>query len=163
MWWRKRKPEAAASPNQFSAAKANAWSKVAAHYAEMRQRQGLLWNRANHVDLQNFFLDRHEELRREFPREYGGLERSLVEEDFAKCKAGSPPLSQPVSLDITGKNESEQRAACWDQLLIVYCRIHARLKVELRTWNEKEFQEFESALLDLRKVPQEPTAIATAS
>ena len=142
MWWKKRKPEAAASPNQFSAAKANAWSKVAAHYAEMRQRQGLLWNRANHVDLQK--LDRHEELRREFPREYG------------EFKAGSPPLSQPVSLDITGKNEPEQRAACWDQLLIVYCRIHARLKVE-------EFQEFASALLDLRKVPQEPTAIATAS
>ena len=115
----------------------------------MRQRQGLLWNRANHVDLQK--LDRHEELRREFPREYG------------EFKAGSPPLSQPVSLDITGKNEPEQRAACWDQLLIVYCRIHARLKVELRTWNEKEFQEFESALLDLRKVPREPTAIAAAS
>ena len=163
MWWRRRQPEVTGLPFQLNAAKANAWSKVAAHYADVRQSQGLLWNRANHVDLQNFFLDRHEELKREFPREYGELERSLLEENLAKFKAGAPPLSQPLALDFTGKNEFEQSAACWDQLLMVYCRIHARLKVELRTWNEKDFQEFEAALVDLRKAAQQPSAIATAS
>ena len=105
----------------------------------------------------------HKQLKREFPREYGALEKSLVGKILLGLRR---VVHQWPSLCLStsqGRMKPNKRGACWNQLIKMYCRIHACLKIELRAWNEKDFQEFGIALLNLRKATEEPPVIATAS
>jgi hypothetical protein len=142
------------SPEEINRRLADAWIRLVEHYEEIRAKNLDSWNKTNHLVLLDFFLDRHSELQRTLPREYGRLEGAMVEAAMAKAKEGESKLKEPqrVELDLSMLNKTQQQAACWRELLATYCRIHGRLKVEWIAWADRDYREFVETVSRLREI-----------
>ena len=127
-------------------AMADAWEEFSSHYSEVRARQGLLWNRVNSIDILNTFLSLHGKLASKFLSAYVQLEKTRVQEAMISYQNGQPQLVEEVPSDLAGLPESQKHAICWKYVLACYCDIHGRLKVDLRTWNQDDYRQFESTI-----------------
>ena len=128
---------------------ADAWKEFSSHCVAVREKQGLLWNRTNSLDLLNMFLSIHDRLTRSLSGEYCNLERRQVEEALDCFKNGQFVVAEKVPVDLGTFPDSQRSAFCWKHILASYCRIHGRLKVELRGWNQDDHREFESTIWNL--------------
>lgn len=148
-----QKPQAALE-RTLEEAMANAWRDLASHCTAVRDKQGLLWNRTNSLDILNMFLRIQERLTKSLPGEYAQLERNQVAEAASRFRSDQPAALENEALDLKAFSDPQRSAACWKQVLGSYCRIHGRLRVELQAWNEAEYKEFESTIWNLLKQPR---------
>ncbi|MEW5976605.1 MAG: hypothetical protein AB1898_12455 [Acidobacteriota bacterium] len=122
-----------------------AWRRLEQHYRTLINANGALTNRYHHLDLQNFFLDLNYQLRDQF-QTYRKWEIYLVDEGVKEIKGEPLDSSNPISSEVSAAGESDGDIARWKEILSVYCRIHARMRLELRVWNDADFKEYEDAL-----------------
>ncbi len=133
-------------------AMADAWLTLSAHFRTAREKQGMLWNRTNSLDILNSFLDQHGRLMESFGDDYYRLERSMVA-DVAKRYAERLPFDLIPEQEIqTARSGIPKNLACWKVILATYCWIHGRLKIVLRAWDQADYNEFESAIDRLSKL-----------
>jgi hypothetical protein len=125
---------------------AESWLKLSSHYRTARERQGMLWNRTNSLDILNFFIDQHGRLIESFGYDYLQLERSMVTQAAKQYEARLPFDPLPEHEIQIANSDTQRNLACWRVALATYCRIHGRLKVELRAWNQSDYDEFESTI-----------------
>jgi hypothetical protein len=148
----KLKADATPSPADINQRLADAWNRMATHYEHIAASNRGVWNKTNHLGLLDFFLDRHNELKQQLPAEYGKSEQALVEAALARARESERLAPMPVELDLTMLTETEQKAACWRELLATYCRIHGRLKKEWMPWAEEDYREFLEVVSKLREL-----------
>ena len=131
-------------------AMAEAWEELSSHYHEVRAKQGYLWNRVNSIDILNTFLSLHGKLVSTFHSKYAQLEKAQVQEAVVRYQNGHTQLAEEIAADMAGLPHSQEKnAICWKHILASYCDIHGRLMVELRSWNQDDYRQFEAAMSKL--------------
>jgi hypothetical protein len=130
-------------------AMASAWRELSNQYRKAREMQRLLWNRTNSLNILNSFLVLHGKLTQNHYGKYAHIEKAQVAEAAARFQNGQPLLSGEFPSNVSASPEPQRDGACWKLVLAGYCCIHGRLKVELRSWNEDDYREFESTIASL--------------
>jgi hypothetical protein len=135
-----------AVPLSLDQAMAENWENLSKHYQNARERQGLLWNQTNSLDILNCFIDQDIKLIDLFGDDYYQLGKGMVEESAKRFKTGLSLSSFSEQEILNSSSAMQKNAACWREMMACYSRIHGRLRVELRAWNQGDYAEFESAI-----------------
>ena len=149
MFWKKNSVLPVAVPKINNLAMADAWSHLMYEYDSLRIQSEGYWNRTHNQGILNFFLDQHRELSERFPSDYGKWENPLVEAAYTNAKEGKP-FPPTMKTDLSRLDETEHKAASWNELLNTYCRIRGSLRVEWRPWHDPEYREFLATIDKLR-------------